>query len=67
MITKSSMQRITRKEGKVHKVRFSKASVDRLTNAVNDIGGEIAAHAKELAEHAKRRTVNDKDIKLVLK
>ena len=67
MIKKSTLQKITKRESQIHKVRFSKTSVEKLADVVNDIGNEIASHAKTLAEHAKRNTVTEKDVKLVLK
>ena len=67
MLKKSMIQRITKQEAKRNQVRFSKASVEKLTDVINEIGEEISEKAKILAEHAGRNIVNEKDIRLVLK
>lgn len=58
------MHRICKKAGAE---RVSESAAKELAKALEDIGIKIAAEAKDYAEHAKRKTVQAKDIEIAVK
>ena len=59
-----TMKRLIKKAGAK---RVSAAAATKLADALNDEALIILREAKELAEHAERRTVMKRDIKMALK
>ena len=47
--------------------RVSDKGAERLAQILEEVGSYLAKKAQELTEHAKRKTVTDKDIELAYK
>ncbi len=58
-----ALKRVIRETG----ARPSRGAARELARSLEDIAWEIAERSKILAEHAGRRTVKDKDIRLAVK
>ena len=58
-----AFKRIIRKAG----ARASEGAARELARAVEEIAMEIAERSKTLAEHAKRQTVKEEDVRLAVK
>ncbi len=67
MIPKTVIKRIMLKETKKHGMKISKESLEKMCEQIKDVGVEISSQAKTLAKHAGRETVNESDVKLVIK
>jgi histone H3/H4 len=58
-----ALKRVIRETG----ARPSRGAARELARSLEDIAWEIAERSQALAEHAGRRTVKDKDIRLAVK
>jgi len=61
VLSLNAMDKIIRQAGAF---RVSDKAKESLAEFLEEIGVDIAQDAKKLAEHAGRKTVNEKDIKL---
>jgi len=62
MIPKAAIDRIARKAGID---RISADALEELQHTIEEIGLELARDAAEAAKHAKRKTIEKSDIKIV--
>lgn len=64
VLSLSAMDKIIRQAGAY---RVSDKAKESMAEALEEQGKDLAREAKKLAEHAGRRTVTEKDIKLAIK
>jgi histone H3/H4 len=62
-LSRLALKRIIRDTG----ARASRGASHELANSVEEIAREIAERSKWLAEHAGRRTVKERDVRLAVK
>ena len=67
MVPKSVIRRVMEIETKKHNMRLSKDAIEKMCEEIEEIGIDISKQAKKLAKHAGRETVDDSDVKLVIK
>ena len=67
MVPKSVIRRIMQREAKKQDAKISKGALEKMSEIIEDIGVDISRQAKALAKHAGRETVDDSDIKLVIR
>lgn len=67
MIPKATIRKIMERETKKRNMRIGKDALEKMRENIERIGVEISEQAKKLAKHAGRETVDDSDIKLVIK
>ncbi|MER3602159.1 MAG: histone [Nitrososphaerota archaeon] len=62
--SRAAIFRIFKKAGEL---RVSEGAIRELSNALEEVGLEVAKQAMELATHAGRRTIMESDVKMAIK
>jgi histone H3/H4 len=67
MVPKSVVKKMMQKEAKKQNMKISREAVEKMCEVLEEIGADISRQAKVLAKHAGRETVDDSDVKLVIR